>query len=336
MGRGGIVRRGAPVQNTRYMSPAPRIVSPPQGRIRSVAPQRPYPQQGLQRGQRPLRPAPVNVRPMQRGGPVVRGRGMVQQPQRGMVQQRGVVQPRVMAPQRGMVQQRGIVQPRGMIAQRGGRGAVVQPRGMAPHRGVIQQRGPVQARGVIQQRGVIQPRGTIRPRGPMAPRGVINQGGMRTRQPAPQMRGNYAPVQRQPVIVNQARGRGRARYPAPTPVRQQQAFTRGQPVVRPRQRGRGAPRPPLNPKNSYSSSNGSFSNSEDDIIIPTLNSGYGAGAPDFDIIADHEIKHFDGRQRPGSSKPAGSVTQEEQANLARLPQFIQIEKVVEHEVVDLD
>merc|ERR1712176_842808 len=179
-------------------------------------------------------------------------------------------------------------------------------------------------------------RGTIRARGVMQPRGVVNQGVMRPRQPVPV---NYTPnrARGQPVLVNQGRGRARARYSAPTQVRAPQPVMRGQPVMRqPRQRVRGGPRPMMNQQNSYSSSNSSFNNAEDDIIIPSLNSGYSAPAPDYDIIADHEMKHFDSsRQRTGNNVTTGSVTQEEQANLARLPQFIQIQKVVEHDVVDL-
>ena len=88
----------------------------------------------------------------------------------------------------------------------------------------------------------------------------------------------------------------------------------------------------LHPKNNYNG-NGSYNN---DIIIPTVNPGY-QSAPDFDIIADDEIQMYENGQEDNiMSSRRGNRSTEEEANLARLPQYIQIQKVVEHEVLDID
>merc|ERR1739838_299071 len=153
--------------------------------------------------------------------------------------------------------------------------------------------------------------------------------------------------QRRPMIPVQARGRAvpvqmRPRMPVMRP--QQRGMVRGQQpmaIRRPmRTRVRGQRMPVnqqfasnMNPKNNY---NGASSYENSDIIIPTLNPGY-QSAPDFDIIADDEIQHYDnGDDNIMSSNRSVDRSSEEEANLARLPQYIQIQKVVEHEVLDIE
>ena len=109
---------------------------------------------------------------------------------------------------------------------------------------------------------------------------------------------------------------------------------RARPVVRTRARGQrmpiSQPRFNSNLKASYTV-NGNYGN---DVIIPTINPGY-QSAPDLDIIADDEIQLLGNGQ--DDNIMGGQVdASEEEANLARLPQFIQIQKVVEHEILQVD
>jgi len=234
------------------------------------------------------------------------------------------------------------VRPR-MIAQQGIRNIRPQPVGVRAPGQRIRMVGQPQ----YGERGVMQPR-NIRPQQPGVARGYVV---------APRQRFG---VNQQPVVMNQSRGRGRPQ--SSTVTRPQQGMTRPQQGMimrgqqpmsnrRPRMRSRGGATPRMvvnqqqqyvinqNSRNLSNTSNGHYQNTntvEDDIIIPTLNSSYQAPAPDFDIIAESEIQHFDSGRDDTNIMAPSTVTREEQANLARLPQYIQIEKVVEHEVVDLD
>ena len=247
--------------------------------------------------------------------------GVVRRPVRHQIQRGGLRQP---LPARGVrrlirqpVQRGGLRQPvpRGgqVIVQNGRQNNSQmnqmnpQPRGLRPAR-----RGPMPVRrGVPMMRGPRQVQTVIYPQ----------QGRVQSSQQGPQYqhtqqripRGKGMPVQRR-IISNSvrtirpvhARGRG-------MPVQQQNTMmgTRPQramvnrgrhPVISRRPRARG--RPAGNTRivrnqnfdqsvayyNSYESSN-SFSDNDDDVIIPTINPDYQA-APDFDIIAEDDLVDY--------------------------------------------
>lgn len=302
----------------RMRSPNPQLVRvQPRGGIATNRVIR----QPLNRGIRPP-PQMGGVRqPVQRGGvrqPVQRG-GFTQPVQRGglrqPVQRGGIRQP---------VQRGGIRQPmqRGRVILQNGRAhnsqmnqMNPQPRGVRPmrrgpipiRRGVPVIRGPqpVQTviyppqrgmqstqRGAYFQNGVsAQQRGT---RGMPAQRRIVSNP-VRTIRPA-HVRGRGMPIQPQNIMTGTRPQRG--------------MMNRGrQPVInrRPRARGRptgarGNPRVMTNqnfdqnasPYNGYNSNN-SFSDYDDDVIIPTLNPDYQA-APDFDIIADDDLVDYNDGQ----------------------------------------
>merc|ERR1719483_1849940 len=136
-----------------------------------------------------------------------------------------------------------------------------------------------------------------------------------------------------PVMMGQGRGRGRppGQGQAMVHTPQRGMVVRGQPATRrPRMRSRVSGNPRISLNQQYvASPNMNRNVIDDDIIIPTLNSNFQAPTPDFDIIADDEIKHFDTGRDDTNIMNTSTVTSEDRANLARLPQFIQIEKVIE-------
>jgi len=264
--------------------------------------------------------------PVQRGGirqPVQRGgfrqpmpRGGIRPPQRGGIRQQvprgGIRQP---------VQRGGIRQP----MQRGGRVIIQNGR---THNSQMNQMNP-QPRGVrpAQRRPIPIRRGVPVIRGPRPVQTVIypQQGGMQSNQrgayfqngvSAQQRATRGMPAQRRMIsnpvrTIRPAHVRGRGMPVQPQNIMmgtrpQRGMMNRGrQPVInrRPRARGRptgarGNPRIVTNQNfdqntahyNGYESNN-SFSDYDDDVIIPTLNPDYQA-APDFDIIADDDLVDY--------------------------------------------
>jgi len=303
--------------------------------------------------------------PYQRGIqlPVQKGIALVQN---GVSVQRGVNGNRRVSMQRGVSVQRGVPIHRGNTPIR--RGISPQQRGNYPvavRRGSVPvQRGAypsyaVQSNAYPQQKGVpFVRRGAF-----AAPRAIVHRPTYSTNTGAisvkrgfnvtqrgaiPVQRG-YSPSPRRGLVPqrqmmgNQRRPMLSAQPRAPAvPVQMRQRL----PVIRPQQRGmlrghqpmgrartivRGKRMPVSQP---FNRSNSSYEN--DNIIIPTLNPGNKSG-PDFDIIAEDEIKHIerDDDNIMSSSNSSGERN-EEAANLARLPGYIQIQKVVEHEVLDID
>eukprot|EP00092_Neocalanus_flemingeri_P011631 GFUD01012532.1.p1 GENE.GFUD01012532.1~~GFUD01012532.1.p1 ORF type:complete len:524 (+),score=66.39 GFUD01012532.1:159-1730(+) len=223
------------------------------------------------------------------------------------LQPRGV-RPRQRAPvpiQRGPIPiQRGPVPIQRSPMQRGvipvQRGSLPRRRGNSSVQTVIypSQRGVQSSqRGLYSQRGVSpRPRGTMTRGMPSQRRMISNP--IRVIRPY-QVRGRGIPVQPQSIMMGTRPQRGmmnRGRQPAVN----RRSRARGRAAV-----VRGNPRIVSNQNfdqisditNDYSDFNGSmsFSDYDDDVIIPTVNPGYQA-APDFDIIADDEIVNYSGGQ----------------------------------------
>jgi len=227
------------------------------------------------------------------------------------MQQGGMMRPRAPMQQGGRI----IVQNRGRPGTPLQRGNMVR-RGGPPQRGsypmsrgpsIQGQRGyPPQRRPIPVQGGMRPPRPGMRPMRPGMRPGMrpMQRPGMPSRRPMMRrpmgriMSGGMRP--RGPMMRPPQGGRG------PRPMMRM----RGRPMP-----GRGGPRPQIT--------------KQPDIVIPTVTPGH-EPSPDMDIVADNaDIPNMDGQD----DRVVGYSSDE---NLSRLPQFIQVEKVLEYDVLDLE